>query len=307
MDTTQNGTTSRRSFLKLTAAAGACALVTTHDQAQAGPKNILSPDRMGALVDTTVCVGCRSCEWACKTAHGIATGPLPTYEDRSVLAHRRRPDFSALTVVNEYPPSSDGGQPVYAKAQCMHCDHPACVSACIVGAFSKQENGSVVWDTGKCIGCRYCMVACPFQIPAFEYSKALSPDITKCDFCFARTAQGKLPACVEICPVEAITYGPRTDLIKVARERMARAPERYVPHIYGETDAGGTSWLYLAARDFSTLDFPQVGTRPMPGTSESIQHGIFAYFMPPVLLYALLGTLMWITKKRKEIDRESEP
>ena len=69
----------------------------------------------------------------------------------------------------------------------MHCDHPACVSACIVGAFSKEENGSVVWDTDKCIGCRYCMVACPFQVPAFEYHKAIQPEIRKCDFCFKRT------------------------------------------------------------------------------------------------------------------------
>ncbi len=307
MVASQKGLTSRRNFLKLTAAAGTSVVATANNQAHAGPTNILSPDRMGALVDTTVCVGCRSCEWACKSAHGIPTPPLQTYEDRAVMAHRRRPDPSAMTVVNEYPSTAESAQPVYAKTQCMHCDYPACVSACIVGAFSKQENGSVVWDTDKCIGCRYCMVACPFQIPSFEYSKALVPDITKCDFCYARTSRGQLPACAEICPVEAITYGPRTDLIKVARERMARDPGRYVPHIYGETDAGGTSWLYLAGRDFSALDFPRVGTRPMPGTSESIQHGIFAYFMPPVLLYALLGTLMWITKKRKEIDRETEP
>jgi Fe-S-cluster-containing dehydrogenase component len=184
----------------------------------------------------------------------------------------------------------------------MHCDHPACVSACIVGAMSKQENGSVIWDTNKCIGCRYCMVACPFQIPSFQYDKALNPKIMKCDFCFDRTKQGKLPACVEICPVETLTYGPRSELIRIAREKIKRNPDRYINHIYGETEAGGTSWMYLANQDFAKLAFPKPGDKPMPGTSESIQHGIFAYFVPPVSLYAILGGIMWITKKRNESE-----
>ena len=162
----------------------------------------------------------------------------------------------------------------------------------------------MIWDTDKCIGCRYCMVACPFQIPAFEFSEALSPDIVKCDFCFPRTQEGKLPACVEICPVEALTYGPRTELINVARERIRRDPERYNPHIYGESEVGGTSWLYLAGFEFAGLGFPDLGSRPMPGTTEAIQHGIFAYFFPPVMLYALLGSIMWIARKRHEAEQE---
>jgi formate dehydrogenase iron-sulfur subunit len=147
--------------------------------------------------------------------------------------------------------------PVNVKVQCMHCDHPACVSACIVGAFSKKENGSVVWDTDKCIGCRYCMVACPFQVPSFEYDKALDPEIRKCDFCFDRTKEGKLPACVNICPVEALTYGPRSELIKIAREKIKKYPDRYIDYIYGENEVGGTSWLYLSGQDLvKTKAFP---------------------------------------------------
>ncbi|MDH3251516.1 MAG: 4Fe-4S dicluster domain-containing protein [Ignavibacteria bacterium] len=297
--------TTRREFLRHTAAAGGSLIAGSVYTAQAGPKNSLSPDRMGVLVDTTVCVGCRTCEWACKNAHGIPTQPYHAYEDRTVLARTRRPTHSALTVVNEFPAGETNTHPIDVKTQCMHCDHPACVSACIVGAFTKQEDGSVLWDGDKCIGCRYCMVACPFQIPSFEYSKAIQPDIAKCDFCAGRTSQGMLPACVDICPVGAMTYGPRTDLIKVARARMDRYPNRYLHHLYGEYEAGGTGWLYMASRDFSSLGFPDVGTRPMPGTAESIQHGIFAYFMPPVMLYALLGALMWITKKRREIEEEA--
>ena len=293
----------RRSFLKYAMALGA-GLGGLSSKARAGPTNELSPDRMGVLVDTTVCIGCRNCEWACKSAHGLPTPPLETYEDKSVFDKMRRPDDKALTVVNRYDNPKDPGAPYSVKVQCMHCDHPACVSVCIVGAFSKQENGSVIWDTNKCIGCRYCMVACPFQVPAFEYGKALEPKIMKCDFCSERRKGGKLPACVESCPVEALTYGPREDLVRVARDRVKREPHRYVDHLFGEYEVGGTSWMYLAGRDFSDLQFPKLGKNPAPGISESIQHGVFAYFVPPVSLYGLLGVLMWISKDRRDGDGE---
>jgi len=295
---------SRRDFLKTTAVIGAGITGISTSTAKAGPKNVLSEDRMGVLVDTTVCVGCRNCEWACKDAHELPAGKLEDYENREVLKSKRRPDTTALTVVNEYSPGKNSNLPVDVKVQCMHCDHPACVSACIVGAFSKQENGSVIWDTDMCIGCRYCMAACPFQVPAFEYDKALNPLIMKCDFCFERTKEGKLPACVNICPVEALTYGTRTDLIKIARDRIKRNPDRYEDYILGENEVGGTSWLYISSKKFEELEFPKLGTKPAPGVSETIQHGIFSYFVPPVSLYALLGGIMWISKRRKELDEE---
>lgn len=296
---------SRRDFLKTSAVIGA-GVAGLSSTVKAAPKNILSEDRMGVLVDTTVCVGCRNCEWACKDAHNLSAGNLESYENRKILETKRRPDINALTVVNEYSHGKNSNLPLDVKVQCMHCDHPACVSACIVGAFSKEENGTVIWDTDKCIGCRYCMAACPFQIPAFEYDKAINPFIMKCDFCFNRTKEGKLPACVGICPVEALTYGIRTELVKVARERIKRNPGRYVDHILGEHEVGGTAWMYLSSKDFKELDFPKLGTNPAPGVSESIQHGIFAYFVPPVSLYALLGGIMWITKHRKELDQEEK-
>ena len=295
---------SRRDFLLKTAAIGAGVTGLAASSAKAAPKNILSEDRMGVLVDTTVCVGCRNCEWACKDAHNLPAGNLNSYEDRKIMEAKRRPDKTALTVVNEYSAGKNSSLPVDIKVQCMHCDHPACVSACIVGAFSKQENGAVIWDTDMCIGCRYCMAACPFQIPAFEYDKALNPKIVKCDFCINRTQEGKLPACVAICPVEALTYGPRNELIKIARNRIKRNPDRYVDHILGEYEVGGTSWMYLSSKEFQELDFPNLGKNPAPGVSESIQHGIFAYFVPPVSLYALLGGIMWIAKRRKELKEE---
>jgi formate dehydrogenase iron-sulfur subunit len=297
-------TTNRRSFLKASTAIGVAVTGLTPAEAHAGPRNILAPGRMGVLVDTTVCIGCRNCEWACKTAHGLETPPLETYEDKTPFDRMRRPDDTALTVVNRYPNAGNPELPYSVKVQCMHCDHPACVSACIVGALSKEENGAVIWDTDKCIGCRYCIVACPFQIPAFEYHKALNPQILKCDFCAERRKSGLLPACVETCPVEALTYGPREELVRVARERVRRLPDRYVSHVFGEFEVGGTDWLYLAGTDFANLQFPRLAERPAPGVSESIQHGIFAYFVPPVSLYALLGAMMWTARHRGDDEEK---
>jgi formate dehydrogenase iron-sulfur subunit len=296
----------RRTFLKRSVAVGAGLAGLSACRASAAPKNILSTERKGVLVDTTVCIGCRNCEWACKQAHNLPTPALATYEDKSVFAAMRRPDDKALTVVNRYADQNRAGVNHSVKVQCMHCAKPACVSACIVGALSKQENGAVTWDHAKCIGCRYCMVACPFQIPAFEYSKAIQPRIMKCDFCFARRQAGGVPACVGICPVEALTYGPREDLVSIARNRVRRFPERYVNHVFGEYEVGGTDWLYLAGTDFASLQFPKLSQNPAPGVSESIQHGIFAYFVPPVSLYALLGVLMWISRNHPNPAKETE-
>ncbi|MEJ2617459.1 MAG: 4Fe-4S dicluster domain-containing protein, partial [Ignavibacteriaceae bacterium] len=149
----------RRNFLKTAGLLTATISGVSTKSAKAAPENILSEDRMGVLVDTTVCIGCRNCEWACKKAHDLPTPGIETYDDKSVFKKMRRPDESALTVVNQYESVKDVNIPYNVKVQCMNCDHPACVSACIVGAMSKKKNGSVIWDTEKCIGCRYCLVA----------------------------------------------------------------------------------------------------------------------------------------------------
>ena len=296
----------RRNFLKSTIAIGAGSLCVSSKAKAEGAKNILSPDRLGVLVDTTVCVGCRNCEWACKDSHNLPNESIEKYADRSVFKEQRRPNEKAFTVVNEYANYKNPLLPYDVKVQCMHCDKPACVSACIVGALSKQENGAVVWDSEKCIGCRYCMIACPFQIPTFDYDVALKPDIKKCDFCANRQKDSKLPACVDICPVEALTFGTRTELIKIARERIKRHPDRYVKYLFGENEVGGTSWMYLAGTNIYELGFPKLPQNTAPGVSEAIQHGIFSYFIPPVMFYALLGGVMWMTKKRQEIFKEDE-
>jgi formate dehydrogenase iron-sulfur subunit len=294
----------RRNFLKASAGIVAGSALIKPETIKAAPQYTLSNDREGVLVDTTVCIGCRNCEFACKGANELPAGNIDSYADRSVFKKMRRPTNQSLTVVNEYHNPKNHYLPINVKVQCMHCDHPACVSACIVGAFSKEENGSVVWDTDKCIGCRYCMVACPFQVPTFDYEKAIEPNIRKCTFCFERRKDGHLPACVETCPTEALLFGKRNELIEIARDRISRHPDKYVNHLYGEKEAGGTGWLYLTGVQAQQLDFPALPEKPVPGVSEAIQHGIFAYFVPPVALYALLGGMMYMSKKRQENNLE---
>ena len=292
----------RRNFLK-TAALCASAVTLGASGVKAADKT-LSDDRIGILVDTDVCVGCRHCEWACRTAHNLPSGDLEDYSDNSIFEKYRRPDKTSLTVVNKFPNDKNPLLPVFVKTQCMHCEQPACVSACIVGALKKNEDGSVTWDNDKCIGCRYCMVACQFQIPTYDWDKSIDPRIWKCDLCQDRRSKNKLPACVEICPTEALLFGKRSEILREAKTRIKRKPDTYIEHIYGEHEIGGTSWMYIAGKSFDELKMPPLGTNPAPGITEAIQHGIFAYFVPPVTLFALLGAMMWVTKWRTGNNNE---
>jgi len=284
----------RRAFLTtLGVAATSTALGST---AAAEDRSALDSDNQwSVLVDTVLCIGCRKCEWACNDHHKLSNRPLVTYEDKTVFAQQRRPDFDTYTVVNEFKNASLGKAQAI-KVQCMHCNRPACASACIVGALRKDSRGPVVYDSWKCIGCRYCMVACPFQVPAYEYGNALTPQVRKCNFCIDRLESGQVPACVSICPNETLTFGRRGDLLEAARSRIHRNNGRYVPHIYGETEGGGTAWLYLAGTEFAATGLPQLESEPVPEVTEWIQHGIFRSFVPPLALYALLGIIMHSTR-----------
>jgi Fe-S-cluster-containing dehydrogenase component len=292
----------RRDFFK-TAAFGVAIGALGAKSAKASEK-LLSDDRLGVLVDTTVCIGCRHCEWACKVAHNIPTTDLDSYSDNSVFKEYRRPDKTALTVVNEFENEDNSLLPIHVKTQCMHCEHPACVSACIVGALTKLEDGSIVWDDDKCIGCRYCMVACQFQIPTYDYDKSIDPHIRKCDFCSERRKENLLPACVNICPNEVLLFGKRSEVLRIAKSRIKRKPDFYNNHIYGENEVGGTSWIYIASKNFDKLKMAPLSVNPPPGISESIQHGIFAYFVPPVTLFALLRIIMWVSTRLKGNQEE---
>jgi Fe-S-cluster-containing dehydrogenase component len=217
------------------------------------------------LSDMTRCIGCRRCEAACNKSNKLPP-PKTSFEDTSVFEEKRKPyvaDVQSYTAVNRYEVD---GKTVFRKVQCMHCDEPACASACPVGALKKSPEGPVVWNDKVCIGCRYCIIACPFYVPAFEYSSAFDPKIQKCFMCYQqRITKGLVPACAEACPVEAITFGKRSDLIKQAWLRIWDNPDKYIDHIYGEKEAGGTGWLYISGVPFSKLDFQMdVGTTSYP-------------------------------------------
>jgi Fe-S-cluster-containing dehydrogenase component len=246
-----------------------------------------SPEFMGILVDTTRCIGCRACEAACAESHGL---PVPDIEDTSVFNTRRKPTTQQLTVVNRF--ETEKGE-VFVKTQCMHCNQPACVTACLVKAFKKQGYGHVTWDK-NCMGCRFCMYVCPFDIPKFEYEKAI-PEMKKCDLCWDRFKKGMIPACVEACPQEALIFGKRRDLLHEAKTRIYKDPDRYYPHIYGENEVGGTSYMYL-----SKVPFEQIGFRTDLGnTPYSKYEKIFIDVVD--LIFILWPVTMWsmyeLTKK----------
>lgn len=282
----------RRAFLKVSAvAAGALAASNAPAADYRTDGDFLQT--YGVLVDTVLCVGCRRCEQACQLANGPCDRDPESLLDRSVFDTPRRPDDCGYTVVNRFTDPGSPDRNYWMKIQCMHCNYPACVSACIVGAITKDELGPVVYDAWKCIGCRYCMVACPFQIPAYEYDNALDPRVRKCTFCYDKFGQaGFRPACVAVCPGGALMFGKREELIDLALIRMKKSPDKYTDKIYGEHEIGGTSWMYLAGVDFANLTLPQLGEEPISSLTEKIQHGLFKSFVPPLALYGLLGLIM---------------
>jgi len=293
----------RRKFLGITALSSATLLTGSTHAHQIENR---TDEVYGVLVDTVVCIGCRKCEWACNQEHGLSDEDLKFYEDNSVFQKHRRPNTSAYTVVNEYRDPVDSSKAYFMKVQCMHCNEPACVSACIVGALEKNELGSVDYDAWKCIGCRYCIVACPFQVPAYEYENPLTPQVRKCTFCHERIAKGESPACVSICPNEALTFGPRSKLIDLAHSRFKANPGRYHEHVYGENEVGGTSWMYLTAVDAKHTELPVLSASSLPPLTENIQHGIFKSFVPPLALYALLGLIMHTIGDKNEEQEVKE-
>lgn len=302
----------RRHFLKISGAMSATALAAGEGESAVKENKPDAGEPYGCLVDTTLCVGCRKCEQACNDRHQLPK-PEQSFEEMAVLEKERRMDETSYTVVNKYYPENIGSltwrtRPVFVKFQCMHCNDPSCVSACIVGALTKESNGAVIYDADKCIGCRYCMVACPFQVPAYEYSEPLEPQVRKCTFCFETVKEGGLPACAQVCPREAIVFGKKKDLLALARQRMESHPGKYVDHIYGEREVGGTSWLYLSSQPFENIGFPKLDEKAPPRLTESIQHGLFQFFAAPLALFATFGGVMYFTnffKDHKKLENDT--
>jgi formate dehydrogenase iron-sulfur subunit len=279
----------RRKALKIMGCAGAGALL-------GGPalaaKQQDTEEFYGVLVDTTRCVGCQSCEYACADANG-----LPEPEGEPLVGTVRQQTPQQWSVVNEY--ETDAGE-VYVKKQCMHCCQPACGSACLTKAMLKTKEGPVIWRESKCMGCRFCMVSCPFDIPKFEYDSPV-PKIQKCQLCWERLQEGEKPACVEECPEEALVFGKRKDLIEIAYSRIYENPDKYYHHVYGEHEAGGTSWMYLSAVPFEQLGFrTDLGTDAFPELTKEFLYGV------PIVLTLWPAFLLGVNNATKKENTESE-
>ncbi len=286
----------RRNFLKLSGVSLGTALLGLRQAAPARASRA-HINGMAMLYDSTKCIGCRACQNACKEwngnppeadSGGLYDAPMELSADTWTLIQLAKPAGS-----DEW---------AFLKRQCMHCLHPACVSACPVSALHQTEQGAVVYDSARCIGCRYCMVACPFGIPKFEWEESL-PYIRKCTFCIDRLQDGLEPACAEACPVGALVFGERASLIAEAENRIRNNPNKYVNHIYGKEELGGTSMLYLSHIPFEELGLPTLGTEPVTRLSEVVA----TYGTPSVALSVatLLGGLYyWFTRREKEIGAE---
>lgn len=250
----------------------------------------------GVLYDSVRCVGCRLCEITCAEAHGF-----PEPKDELIAGVLRKTSETQRTVINKYETSK--GE-VSVKTQCMHCNEPACVAACLTQAMYKTKEGPVIWRGDKCMGCRYCMVSCPFDVPKFEYHSA-NPSIQKCDMCYDRIVEGGMPACAEACG-DALTYGSRRELIAEARKRIAESPSDYHDMIFGEHIAGGTSFMYVGPVPFNELGLrTELQNSSYPALTKGFLYSVPAVF---VLLPSLLLGIHEATKKNniKQDDADEQ-
>ena len=289
----------RRTFLKVAGAASAVAAVpaATARASTGDAEAVVNAERRGVLVDTTKCVGCRACEAACTETN---TQPAPPLLDNVAVFQRPRvTDTRHYTVVNASTAVGGSAVPArFIKRQCMHCLEPACASACLVRALDKTPTGPVVYHKDRCLGCRYCMVACPFSVPKYEYDSA-TPFVQKCTFCADRQTKGQAPACTSVCPSGALLFGKREELLDIARERLYAKGSPYVRHIFGENEVGGTSWMYITDIPFDKLGMPTgLGTYAYSSlTQASLAAVPFVLTLWPPLLMGLYT----FSKRREEV------
>jgi formate dehydrogenase beta subunit len=273
---------SRRSFLKNMVLAGAGAMVAPLISAKNAVAMKLRPrhsEDVGMLYDATKCIGCRSCEVACKRANVM---PFE-YDSQGIWDAPRDLSSKTLTIVKLYKGEDEQS---FIKRQCMHCVDPACVSGCPTSALTKQANGVVAWNIDACVGCRYCQMGCPFNIPKYEFD-ARYGRIVKCQMCSNNGLLEKgYTGCSQACPTGAIAFGTQQDLITMAKERIRKNPGKYYEDkIYGEFDSGGTGVLYMAGVSFDKLGFPDLPEYSAARISEGIQHTIYHNMIAPIVIY----------------------
>jgi formate dehydrogenase iron-sulfur subunit len=237
----------------------------------------------GILYDATLCIGCKMCEKACAEQHGLP------YDD-SIAREQKQSEHKYTVVLNH--------DDKFMRRLCMNCQDPTCASVCPVAAFHKSPLGPVVYEASRCIGCRYCMMACPFSVPKYEWTKAL-PLVRKCDMCFDRLARGLPTACAEACPTGATKFGDRDELIAEAKERIAKGQGQYVNHIYGLEEVGGTSVLLLSGVPFETFGYKtDVSTEALP----LLTYRVLSHIPDVVTIGAVaLGGIWWLSNRKEEV------
>ena len=282
----------RRDFLKTLGLVGGTLTVGKSFGATQNKKS--DTEFYGILYDSNLCGGCQVCEIVCGEQYGF---PFP--EDEPVPGIIREPNEERRVAVNCCNTSK--GE-MYIRKACNHCNNPACASACLTKAMLKTDEGPVIWREEKCMGCRSCMIACPFDIPKFEYNSP-NPKIQKCRMCFELLQDGQMPVCVENCPAEALLFGKRKDLIEIAKARIYEDPENYHHAIYGEHEVGGTGVIYLSSVPFEELGFrTDLGTVPYPEYNKT-----FLYSVPIVLILwpaFLLG--LHNASKERRLKKQNE-
>lgn len=280
---------SRRSFLKGVAAVGVAAAAVP---GEAAAPRALPPDAVGLLYDSVRCVGCRACVTKCKEANGLPPDVTVMYG----ATYDAPIDLNATTK-NIIRLARDGDRAAFVKGGCMHCADPACVNACMVSAMTKGPGGVVRYDPSLCVGDRYCQIACPFNVPKYEWSRALTPKIVKCELC-RHLPEG--PACARACPREAIVTGKVTALAAEAHRRIDGSAGRYHATVYGEKEAGGTQVLLLAPAEMppDKLGLPQLGPEAGPALSRSLMHGIYQGAIAPLVLYGAFVTAILRGRRR---------
>jgi formate dehydrogenase iron-sulfur subunit len=245
------------------------------------------------IQDNTRCIGCRACMVACKEWNDLGADETDFfagdgYQNPIDLDEK---NYTLITY-SEKPAEAEW---VFGRLLCMHCVEPACVSACPTGALSKSEIGSVDLNKWRCIGCRYCVQACPFVIPKFEFSSPL-PEIHKCTFCSDRLAADLAPACATVCPTHAIDFGDRDEMLAEAKRRISDAPGRYVPHVYGEKEVGGTNVFHLSSVPFEKLGYEMgLPEEPLPNLTHKILRFVPSIFFT---LLSVFGVMAWIVRRR---------
>jgi Fe-S-cluster-containing dehydrogenase component len=323
---------SRRSFLQITAGAALLSGISMPESAHAA-----RGESLATIIDLSLCDGCAdrkipACVSICKEINKDKIpqiiDPIPepwprkTIEDWSkkqevsdrltpynfIYVHKAKVDFAGRK------------KTIYVPRRCMHCDNPACATICPFSANHKFKNGAVVINQNQCFGGAKCKDVCPWEIPQRQSGVGIYLHVLpgfmgngvmyKCDLCFERLKEGKLPGCVEICPQEALLIGTR----KAIEEVAVRRARRINGYLYGNTQNGGTSTFYVSPVPFEEINKMMTKKPGQPDMRTDIPRRMAgtdflgkAVLAAPVLGLAaagVAGAWNWFSRRKEEVKKK---